>query len=105
MNPRIERLVLPAALAVTTIIGVAGSCKSTESESDEGSSGPTYCVDIEDMAACNDAAACGWNDADGLCENRCHEVLVEAECAALERCEWSAAEGTTGGEVCHEVFT
>jgi hypothetical protein len=105
MALHIERLVLPAALVVTTIVVGAGSCKSSTSNGDDEGSHVTYCVDIESMAACNDAAACAWNDAAGECENTCHEITVEAECVALDRCEWSIAEGSGGGETCHEVFT
>ncbi|PRQ09080.1 hypothetical protein [Enhygromyxa salina] len=93
-----KRLLLPATLAITTFIS-ASSCKNFEE----------YCVDIETEAKCKDG--CGWNEATGTCHNTCHEIPDQADCEALERCEWSEGLDETdtgetgGGESCHEPFT
>lgn len=102
-DPRVDsttifKLVLPAALAVTTF--ALGSACRDEQE---------YCVDIESKSKCESAAGCAWDSDTGLCQNICSEIEDEMECKAIERCEWSASgesgESDTGGAGCHEPFT
>ncbi len=103
MDPRIvKRLVLPAALVVTTFVS-ANACKYDPSAEE-------YCIDIETKSDCNSAAGCGWSDQDGLCLNICDQIETQMECEAIDRCVWDL-EGDTGGTdtggggACHEPFT
>ena len=100
-----RRLVLPAALAVSTFAS-ANACNGPLSE-------PDYCIDISSEAKCNQADACRWNDQFSECMNTCSEIEAQEECEAISRCEWypdgDPFGGTdTGGSsdpVCGEPFT
>jgi hypothetical protein len=84
----VKRLVLPAALVVTTFVS-ANSCKHE----------PDYCVDIENQADCDSAEGCGWSTEYDVCNNTCYLVETQAECDALDRCEWypDGAPSESGG--------
>lgn len=94
------KLVLPAALVVTTFASANGCLDRT----------PDYCVDIENKSKCESEAGCGWDEQNGECANICYQIEDQQECEAIERCEWNPEFGTgdeTGGEVssCGEPFT
>jgi hypothetical protein len=84
----VKRLILPAALVVTTFVS-AGSCKHQ----------PDYCVDIENQADCDSADGCAWSTEDDVCINTCHLNETQAECEAIDRCEWypEGAPSESGG--------
>ena len=69
---------------------------------------PSSCSGITDMALCNDEPGCAWLASASLCENICAEIIDQAECQAIARCEWGDGvldTDTTGGEpTCHEPF-
>lgn len=88
-----NRLVLPAALVVTTFVS-ASSCKYDPSRED-------YCGDIEKQADCDSVDGCGWNMEFGFCSDTCHLNETQAECEAIDRCVWfpdGAGSGTGGTE-------
>jgi hypothetical protein len=99
------RLVLPAALLVTTFVS-ASSCKYDPSREE-------YCGDIEEQADCESVAGCGWSTEYDECINTCHLNESQADCEAIDRCVWEAETGggetggtETGGDgQCHEPFT
>jgi hypothetical protein len=82
----VKRLVLPAALVVTTFVS-ANSCKHRHE----------YCADIENQADCDSVDYCGWNAEYGVCSNTCYLNETQAECEAIDSCEWFAEGGGSGG--------
>jgi hypothetical protein len=110
-----KRLVLPAALVVTTFVS-ASSCKYDPSREE-------YCVDIENRTDCDSVEGCGWSDEYDECVNTCFLEQTQAECEAIDRCFWEAEGGgsemggsemggsetggsETGGDgSCHEPFS
>jgi hypothetical protein len=114
------KFALPATLVVTTFLCASG-CK--EQSSDEGSDNadnsdetygpiPDYCIDIENMTVCESEPGCAWDPQNGYCQNVCFMIMDEAECVAIEKCEWyTGSESETGGSetgeggYCDEPFT
>jgi hypothetical protein len=100
-----KRLVLPAALVVTTYVS-ASSCKYDPSKEE-------YCGDIESRADCDSVDGCGWSDEFDECVNTCFLIQTQEECEAIERCFWDVDGGgsetggteTGGGGSCHEPFS
>jgi hypothetical protein len=108
MDPRTaKRLVLPAALAVTTYVS-ATSCKYDPSKEE-------YCEDIVSRSDCESVEGCGWSEDYDECVNTCFMIQTQAECEAIDRCFWEAEGGgsgsetgeteTGGGGSCHEPFS
>ena len=97
-----RRLVLPASLAVTTLLL---SCKDPSDE--------PYCSDIAKMSDCELAEHCGWDEQFGECVNTCYTHETQQECEAIAMCIWEPdSGGDTGGSgtggpdgFCHEPFT
>lgn len=104
-----KRLVLPAALLVTTFVS-ASSCKYDPSREE-------YCADIESQADCDSVDGCGWSTEYDECINTCYLNETQAECEAIDRCVWFPGGGgsetgsetggteTGGGGSCEEPFT
>jgi hypothetical protein len=89
MEPRaVPRLVLPAALLVTTFVS-ASSCKYDPSREE-------YCADIERQADCDSVAGCGWSIEYGVCNDTCYLNETQAECEAIDRCVWYPDGGGSG---------
>jgi hypothetical protein len=94
----IRRLVLPASLAVTTIV----ACRDPFNA--------PYCIDLESPDKCNKKDYCRYDEALGECVNICGE-FDEQMCLAVDACEWdpgtgeSDTGGTGGSTDCHEPFT
>jgi hypothetical protein len=104
MTPRTaKRLVLPAALFVTTFVS-ASSCTNLNKED---------CADIEKQSDCDSQDGCGWNTEFGWCSSTCHLEQTQAECEAIDRCVWFAGGSGTdtggtetgGGGSCEPPFT
>lgn len=101
-----KRLVLPAALVVTTFVVSASSCKYDPSREE-------YCADVESQADCDSVAGCGWSTEFDECINTCYLNETQAECEAIDRCVWfpdgggSETGGTETGGVgsCEEPFS
>ena len=96
------KLVLPAALAVTTLVAFACKAGPDDEGSDdettvaEGSdTGDTDCFAIMDMAACEADPVCNW-DPENLCLPDCTVYTTQAECEATQVCAWDSVEGCLG---------
>lgn len=101
----VKRLVLPAALVVSTYVSAA-SCNGREQ----------YCEDIALRKNCESTEGCGWSEDYNECVNTCFLFQTQSECEAVERCFWEADGGSgpeseTGGTEtgeggsCHAPFS
>jgi hypothetical protein len=85
-----KRLVLPAVLVVSTFVS-ATSCNDPSKEE--------HCADIEKQSVCESAEGCGWDMEHGWCHSTCDLYETQAECDAIDRCQWFSYNGgsETGG--------
>jgi hypothetical protein len=121
MPPRTSKLILPAALVVTTFV-MTGACTSdpedgasdSQADAPDDSSGDTaadttdggvtYCIELfDDMSACEAEADCVWSDEFNECVHICTLITTQVECEANDSCVWDPA-GDNGG-YCYEPFT
>lgn len=108
-SPRFK-LVLPAALIVSTMLSVS-ACKDelTDGDSESSDDSPSnYCADIETMDVCDSEPGCGWDPQSEDCINTCFMITDEVECRSIDRCQWNPLGGSETGEgagACEEPFT
>lgn len=107
-SPRFK-LVLPAALIVSTMLNV-GACNNAPAEGESSDDSPSnYCADIETMDVCDSEPGCGWDPQSNDCINTCFMIADEVECRSIDRCQWNPLGGSETGEggagACEEPFT